>query len=378
MIEAINYPIGIDISDLSLKFVQLAKSRDRIVLKAFSSIKIKKGIIENGEIKNRDLFVSSLKEMLDKPLYGKASGDEAVVCLPEPQTFIKLLKIESSQNKIKDEIKKQLENFFPVSVEDVYFDWQEIPSEFEKTLVLIGASPKNFVDDYISILKDAKLSVVACEIESVAISRAILQEESPHFKSQGTRKTYGIIDIGASRSSFFAYSQDTILFDISMPISGENITKKISKSLELDMSKAELAKISIGKNSKKANELVKKALVDTADKLINKIESILEFHSSHFSEFGKIEKIYICGGGANIENIDELIQKKISIPISIADPLINVKKNENILKEFEEIYDLRLDLNDKKSKDDSSTYKQSSITNYTTAIGLALRSIFLE
>ncbi len=378
MIEAINYPIGIDISDLSLKFVQLAKSGDKIILKSFSSKKLKKGIIENGEIKNRELFVSNLKEMLDKPLYGRVGGDEAVVCLPEPQTFIKLLKIEGSQIKTKDAIKNQLENFLPVSIEDVYFDWQEIPSEFEKTLVLIGASPKNFVDDYISILKDAKLSVVACEIESVAISRAILQEESPRFRSQSPRRTYGVIDIGASRSSFFAYSQDTILFDISIPISGESITKKIAKSLELDMSKAELAKISVGLDAKKVNTSVKKSILSALDKLINKIENVFEFHNSYFAEFGKIEQIYICGGGANIENIDKLIEKQLGVHTKIADPLINIKKNENILKEFEEVYELNVSSPDKKSKNNSSVYKQSSISNYTTAIGLALRSIFLE
>ncbi len=378
MIEVNNYPIGIDISDLSLKLVQLAKSGDKIILKAFSSKKIKKGIIENGEIKDKELFISNIKEMLDKPIYGKVSGDEAVICLPEPQTFIKLLKIENTQNKIREEIKLQLENSFPVALEDIYFDWQEIPSEFENKLVLVGASPKNFVDDYIGVLKDAKLSVMACDIESVAISRAILQEESPHFKTPENRKTYGIIDIGASRSSFFAYSKNTILFDISIPISGEEITRKIAKSLELDMSKAELAKISIGFDSKKANGLVNKALTDMVDKLIRRIEGVFDFHASYFSEFGNIEQIYLCGGVANIKNIDKLIEQQIKVPTKIADPLINIKKGEDILKEFEEVYELKIESNNKKSKEDSLVYKQSSTANYTTAIGLALRSIFLE
>jgi Tfp pilus assembly PilM family ATPase len=47
------YPSGLDISDLSIKLVQLDKVRDKIKIQALSKLSLSKGIIENGEIKSR-------------------------------------------------------------------------------------------------------------------------------------------------------------------------------------------------------------------------------------------------------------------------------------------------------------------------------------
>ena len=56
------YPIGLDISDLSLKLVQLNKVRDRIKIQALSKLSLPKGIIISGEITNKPELIKAIKK----------------------------------------------------------------------------------------------------------------------------------------------------------------------------------------------------------------------------------------------------------------------------------------------------------------------------
>jgi type IV pilus assembly protein PilM len=214
-----DYPIGLDISDFSLKFVQLSKKANKIELQSFGKTTLEKGIIENNQIKDMSLFVAKIKELIDKPKFGKITSKRVVVCLPEPKTFIKLIKISREKKLTEEQIGAEIKKYIPMSPDETYYDWQVISRNQEEKTVLVGVSPKIFVDQYIEAMEKAKLSLIAAEIESVAIARALLKEESS--SSIESPKNYGIIDIGANRSSMFVYSKNTILFNISIPISGE-------------------------------------------------------------------------------------------------------------------------------------------------------------
>jgi Tfp pilus assembly PilM family ATPase len=55
-----NYPIGLDFSDLSLKFVQLKKSRDRIEVQSLNKIVLPPKVMDKGDIKNDDALLGAL------------------------------------------------------------------------------------------------------------------------------------------------------------------------------------------------------------------------------------------------------------------------------------------------------------------------------
>jgi len=387
-----NYPIGLDISDLSLKFVQLHKTKDSIDVQSFSKISLSKGWIENGEIKNKKKVLTHIKKLIDNPKFGKVSSNRVVSCLPEATTFIKLIKIEGDPEDLEEAIIFELNKHIPMSIEDVYYDYQIIKKNSEEKLVIFGAAPKKIVDDYVQLLKEAGLSIQAMEIESTAIARSILLEENPYFLDKKD-KNYIIIDMGANRSSVFVYSRGTILFDVSIPISGQRISERISEKSQIDIKKVDLVKIVCGLDNKKCKGIVENNLSLMIDKLISKLEGVIKYYDSHFSEYGALDKILICGGGANIESIDKKIEAKVNIKTEIANPFINLNKpsqvsinlskpREIFVKNFTEVYKLdanlveNLSFSQKKRK--ILTVKQDSSITYVTSIGLALRNIFMD
>jgi len=382
-------PIGLDISDLSIKLVQLDKRREKIKIQALSKLNLAQGIIVNGEIKDKAELIKSIKKTISSPLYGKVSSEEVVACLPESKTFIKLIEIQKSPNPLADVIGSEIEKHVPMNLNEIYYDWQIIKELADEYFVLIGAAPKNIVNQYTAMLDEAKLSPIALEIEPISICRCLLKEETTSLRpTKFEAKTkieaslnYGIIDIGANHTCMIFYSGQTILFTVSMPISGEEITAKISQALNLTKNQAEKAKIICGLDENKANGVIKSILDDTLKNLTEKIKEAISFYENYFRQSGPLNKILLCGGGANIPNLEKIISKEFSVEVKFADALINLTSPKS---EFDKIFTEKHTLNLKSTEFDSDNKKknlsieQNSSATFTTAIGLALRGIFID
>jgi len=298
-----------------------------------------------------------------------------------------LIDIEKTPNNLADIIESEIEKHVPLLINEIYYDWQIIEELPGKQRVLIGAAPKSIVNQYTDILDLAKLSVEALEIEPMSICRSLLREEASNYSNQ-FKKNYAIIDFGAARTSMIIYSRNTILFTVSMPISGDKMTFDISKALKIAKDKAEKAKIVCGLDKSRAKGIVYKVLTKTISDLNSKINNTVEFYKNNFSDRGAIEIILLCGGGANIKGIDELITKAVDLPVKRGDSLINIGvAKDKFLKLPTKAYNLNNVLA-KKDKEDSPKKKSESIkktlitqdTNltYATAFGLALRNIFID
>lgn len=383
------YPSGLDISDLSLKLVQLDKVRDKIKIQALSKLNLAKGIIENGEIKNQVELIKAIKKIMSAPRYGRVSSEEIIACLPESKTFIKLIEVAKSPNGLADIIGSEIEKHVPMAINEIYYDWQVIEELPDKYFVLIGAAPKNIVNQYTAMLDEAKLFPVALEIEPMAICRCLLKEEAPNFQpialglktKMATRLNYGLIDIGANHTCMIFYSGNSLLFTMSLPISGEEITAKICQALNLTQEQAEKAKIICGLDETKANGVIKDILADTIKNLTAKIKEAIVFYENYFSQRGPLNQILLCGGGANITNLDKIIGQELPIEVKLADALANLNEAKD---KFNEIFmekhslDLKTVMINQSDKEKNLSIKQNSSATFTTALGLALRGIFVD
>lgn len=369
-------PIGLDISDLSLKAVQLTKRRDKIKIQALSKQKIPAGLIEDGVIVDKKAILKILSKLLAQPQYGIFNTNEVMSRLPVTKTFIKLININKTPNNISDIISNEIEKHIPFSINEIIYDWQIINNTHDYSQVLIGAAPTETVDQYIDLLKDAKLSLLAMEIEPVSICRCLLKEESPKFSDKG--RNVGILDIGAKRTSMTVYSGNSIALSISMPISGQSVTDEVAKTLDIQNDQAEKAKILCGFDKNMAKGIVGKILSGMLNNLIEKITETNDYFEAHYDELGPLEEIILCGGGSNIKNITSIISEKLNIKTSIGDVFTHLLLPDTKLnKVLLESHNLSMVLNGK-NNDQPLGAKQNSNLSFATAIGLGLRPIFTD
>ena len=383
------FPLGLDISDLSLKLIQLNKIRDKIKIQAIGKLDLAKNIVASGEIKNKPELIKAVKKIVSSPLSGKVSSEEVVACLPESKTFIKLIEVQKSPNPLAEIIGLEIEKHVPLSADEIYYDWQVIEERPDKYRVLIGAAPKEIVNQYTEMFDQAGLSPVALEIEPQAIVRCLLKEEAlkpkPAAKDpaakNGAGPNYGIIDIGAKHTCMIFYSGKTILFTVSMPITGDEITAKIAQTLGLTPEQAEKAKIICGLDESKADGVIKDILADTLKNLMEKIKEAMAYYEHYFSQAGPLNQIILCGGGANIPDLPKIIGQQLSLEVKLADALGNLDEQSN---DFESIFTEKHSLNLKTAnikscgRENNLSIKQNYSATFATAFGLALRGIFID
>jgi type IV pilus assembly protein PilM len=349
---------GLDISDLSLKIVKLKKRGNSLILASFGEAKIDPGIIEGGEIKNGEALAKIIKEAVSK-VKGEKIKTKYVVCsLPEEKAFLQTIQMPlMEEEELEKAIHFEAENYIPLTTEEFYLDFQIVKpviNHLDHLDVLITAMPKKVIDPYVASLKKAGLIPKVLEIESQAIARALVKHEvspSPLL----------LIDLGATRTSFIIFSGYSLRFTSSIFISSQKFTEAIAKHLKIDLSEAEKLKIEYGlegkdKEGKEVSEILSFCLRD----LVKQIQTCLFYyhthiHHEHLPLDGKeVEKIFLCGGGANLKGLTNFLSSELRTPAELGNPWTNILPEP--LKEVPEL-----------------SYEKS--LSYTTALGLALRGI---
>lgn len=363
---------ALDISDLSLKLVKLEKNKKGFTLVSFLRKEITPGIIEKGEIKNQDALIdiikSSISEVKGKPLDTKY----VVASLPEEKTFLQVIQLPLlKEEEVKEAAKFEAENYIPFPINQVYLDSRivkPVSGRLGHLDVLIAAIPKTTVDPYVFCLKKAGLVPLALEIESQATARALVKDQVSDFPLL-------LLDIGATRTSFIVFSGHSIRFTSSIPIASEEFTRAITKNLKLNLKEAEAFKLKYGLLGPKKVELkgkeedvfekkIKreerffKAFVPVLTNFTEEIKKRIDYYQSHISREhlppgGKgIEKILLCGGGANLKALDQFFSSELKTPTTLANPWINI-----LLEGKKEVPQL--------------PFKES--LSFATALGLALK-----
>ncbi len=364
---------GLDISDLSIKLIQLKKIRNEIKLHSSNEIPIPKGYIVSGIIEKPQEVIQLIQKIVKTSLGNKVLSSNVIVSLPETKTFIKLIEISQVENKkIKDAVEQEISQHIPLAKEDMYFDWQIIRkiinNQEQKIQILIGAAPKNIVDSYADILKKAGFCPQIFEIEACAITRNFIQKENDNPQI--------ILDLGASRSSLIIYNHQTIQFSISIPLSGEQVTQKIASKLGITLEQAEKAKKICGCDETKCQGVIKEILSEYLFELSEEIKKILIFHKTYFSFNGTFKEILLCGGASNLIGLDVYLSNQLGIAVKREIPWIFKAQCFNHQKPtfkslvynffFQSIFS-------KKIK--SCPFSEDKFASYATVLGLALRGI---
>jgi len=338
---------ALDISDLSLKMVGLAKKGSFYTITNYSNAKIPPGNLNNGKIIKEDAVVKIIQEFILAAKGTKIKSKFVKACLPEKHTFVKLISIpKMTKAEIPAAVEWAAEHHLPFSLDEIYLDWQIVDHQPNKKNIhiIIGAAPKEIVDSYTSLMKKTGLTPLSLEIEAIAIARTLINNKL----SPTHQEAIGIIDIGASRSSFIIYAHDSIQSTFSLPLSGQNITQTIADKLSLTLKQAENAKIICGVDPKKCKGGISIILNKELASFTNKIISSIKYYQKNFDNVLPFKEIILCGGGANMKQLATYLTANLKIKTSKGDPRQYLTRKQSL------------------------NIPDDEILSYTTALGLAL------
>lgn len=333
---------GLDISDDSLKFVELIDTKDGIRIGRYGERAIPAGVIDAGKI----IDSKKMEEILLK--LRKEDGVKSVrVSLPEEQVYLFQLRLDKSGLKnVREGIELELEEHVPLSAEDTIFDYDLVDENAQSIEVQVAAVPRNIIENYLSIFKHSNIRVQSFELEAQAISRSIIKK--------GDMETYMIVDFGKKRTSIFIVSKGIVMFTFTLDVGGVMLTGMIQKNFNISFEEADKMKQEYGLKRNTDNKEIFSVLLNSVSILRDEIVKHFLYWQTHKDEVGKnnppIKKIILCGGDSNLIGLADYISVSIKNTVEMANVWNNMLNTENCIPEM--------------------NFKQA--LSFTTAIGLAL------
>ncbi|MFA5778055.1 MAG: pilus assembly protein PilM [Candidatus Paceibacterota bacterium] len=317
---------GLDISDESLKFVELVTTKNGIRTGRYGERKIPVGIIESGKIKNP----AKLKEVLLS--LRKEEGMKFVrVSLPEEQVYLFALRLEKAGLKnLREGIELALEEHIPISAQDAIFDYDLINEDAQSLEVQVAAIPKNVIENYLSVFRDSLMSVQSLELEAQAISRAVIKKND--------LETYMIVDFGQTRTGIFIISRGVVVFTSTLDVGGALLNNMIQKNFNISFEEAEKMKRQYGLQRNVENKEIFAVLLNSVSILRDEIDKHYLYWHTHKNEEGKnyppIKKIILCGGDSNLIGLSEYLSVSMKSKVEMANVWINITETEKSVPEI--------------------------------------------
>lgn len=311
---------GLHLANSSVKFIKLKRRGDFFDLASFNEFPIKSGVIREGEVINQKSLIKAIKNCLAKPKGEKLKTKNVIASLPEEKAFLQIIQMPVMlEEDLKSAIVYQAEKYIPLPISEVYLDFQIIKknnNHSNQLDVLIAALPKKTVDDYLFCLKEAGLKPKALEIESLALARVAIKDQV------GQQSPTLLVDINDQKMNLVIFNGDSVCFASSFPIFLES-----SSSFKY---------------------------------LLEQIEKHIDYYATYLLRGNlslqnrKLNKILLCGKGANNKSLINFLSSKLTIPVEKINPFVNIPSRPE--KWFPEFY-----------------LKQAF--EYVIVLGLALRGI---
>lgn len=342
--------VGLDISDSSVKFVELVNRPYGKELGMFAERDVPEGVVVNGEIADT--------ERLARVLAGirRDFNLEFVrVSLPEEKGYVFQTKVarETPLDQVRNIIEFSLEENVPLSLAESVFDYEVVRSSSNAANnqidVNVSVYPRKIVELYTTSIRHAGLVPLSFEVEAHAVTRAVVRD--------GDLGTYLIVDIGRARTGLAIVSGGALAFSSTLDVGGDALTIAIEKYARVSSEKAEVMKNDRGLLRQRGDQELYASLVATVSALRDEINRHYIYWQGRKGPNGasspKIQKIILCGGNANLAGLPEYLSSSLRVPAERANVWVNAAPFEEAVPEI--------------------GYHQS--LSYATAIGLALREI---
>ena len=314
--------VGIDVSDNSLKFLELYATRDGLRIGRFGEEIIPPGIIVGGKIQKGEALVEILTKVR------KEHGIRFVrATLPEERGYLFELSLPDMQAaEMTGAIEFKLEENVPIAPAEATFGYDLLPAAHSggtrMRRAVVSVFPRAATEAYAKLFHDAGLTPLSLETEPQAIARAVVPN--------GDSGTYLIIDIGRERSGISIASGGAVRFATTTDIGGDPITKAFAAHFS-SLSVEEVTELKNTRGLAAVREEKDATFTEQVEGVLARLaehaqEHLRHWHTHHEGDTTKrppVRKVLLCGGNANLAGLPERLSQELKLPVSRANVWVN-------------------------------------------------------
>ncbi|MCA2215350.1 type IV pilus assembly protein PilM [Jidongwangia harbinensis] len=301
-------PIGLDIGSSSIRAVEVRRTKDEYALTNFGQVPLEAGVVRSGVVADSAALVSALKQLWAAC---KFTTKHVRLGVTNPQLVVRETSVSNLPAKeMRRSLPFQVSDLLPTAVEKSLLDFRplEEPGVNPTVRGLLVAVPKDAVMALVDAVEKAGLHVAGVDLAPFALLRAASRLDA---------QVEALVDIGAEVTSVVVHADGEPLIVRTVPRGGSEITDAMATRLGLPAAEAETLKCRFGLHGD-GSPATADAAADAVRPLLNELRSSFTYLASGERQ-KQVTRVALCGGGALMPGLAELVQEKLSVQVMYAD-----------------------------------------------------------
>ena len=324
--------LGIDIGSSAIKIVQLGEKEGVAVLENYGELALGPYVglaVGQATSLNKEKIKEALRDIFNE---ADLEGNYAAISIPMSSTLLSLIELPRVDKKqLNSMIPIEARKYIPVPVSEVVLDWWMLPKQDDDEEV-----DKEVVSEETNDFKNDKIRVLLAAIHNDTISKYKEIQDSLGLTSglfeidvfSSIRSIVGqnnsvvmVLDMGAETTKLAVVDFGILRMQHIINICSQDISTALSKTLKIDINKAEKIKREQGLSSDN-----KEAVVVMQTNLSHIITEVNRFIVNYKKKNTRqISKIVLTGGGILLKGLPEFVSKNIDIKIEVGDPFSRIE-----------------------------------------------------
>ena len=319
--------VGIDIGSSSVKLVQLWQTREGYQLLNAAIMPLPSEAIVDNSLMDTSAVVDAVKNLVaslsikSKDVACSISGNAVIIR--------KIILPAMTSEELEDQISWEAEQYIPFDIKDVHIDFQILgpdPIDPSKVQVLLVASKKDIINDYVAVFNDAGLSLNVMDVDSFAVQNAF------ELNSELSDEVRALVNVGAGVMNINVVKAETSLFTRDVQMGGNQYTEEIQKQLGVSAQEAETMKmLAVEQQGGPLADVIGRV----NDSLAQEIRRSVDFYNSTASGEERITRVSMCGGCSKMAGLKEAVAAKLGMDVELLNPFERIKYGE---KDFDPEY----------------------------------------
>lgn len=313
---------GLDIGFNSVKVMQSRPHGKHRQVLGYGVGGFDSSAIKDSVILKHELIASAIHDVFEKHLIGTISTKRVALSIPASRTYTRTMNLPLiSDSELPEAVRLEAEQYIPVPLDDLYFDYQVIERSEKGIELLAVATPKKIVDSHMELAAILGLEPIAFDASIEAAGRLF------HIQGEANEIPAVLVDFGSVSADLTIYDNTSIVTG-TIPCGGDMFTDLIAKKLSVNKQEAHLikSKYGIGK-SKKQSELLD-VIGPELNKLVREVKRMIRYYEERSGSTKKIGQVVTMGGGANMPGVSDYLTSSLRLPVRMCDPWRNFMLNK--------------------------------------------------
>lgn len=313
--------VGLDLGSHSIKLVELKQKGKSFELVSFGIQPLPPEAIVEGAIMDSSAVAEAIDSLF---VSNNVKRTEVATSVSGGSVIVKKISLPAmSEDELAESIRWEAEQYIPFPIDEVNLDHKVLrgsAAEGGMMDIVLVAVKKDMIGFYANVITQAGKKPMVVDVDAFAMQNAF---ELSYKGDVQPNEVVALINIGASLINMNIVQGEISLFTRDISTGGNLYTETIQRELNLSREHAENIKRGVaaeGVDPSSATSIIHGVTEDVAVD----VQRTFDFFKATSSE-ERIDRIYLAGGSAKIQGLQQYFQEKFNAPTELLNPFRAIK-----------------------------------------------------